>query len=422
MNITMKNKKILRLITIVSFVVIVFCGAFANTPTASAQEGRTEYTLLEPLPCIPNAQQTCEGGLVKKVSINTYISYIFKFSIALAAFLAVLMIIIGGFQYVTSDIPGAKGDARQRIENAIYGLILIFASYLILYTIDPRLVQVKTTIDPVSKPITSFNPNLDDLTDFGTTVQAQKEVTALNEKIAAARAAAQEFRNQASSDDSLTPEQIETLQLQAQRKDEEANALVKQSVEIRVAGLSDGERKLLQRGLAIGTGNDADTQFTEADRAYYLAARARLEKGYNDAIQDATSIGDAGLASNLNQQKAADLSIAQSYYRASDVLRTAEDPNSGKDFLDGLLSPSSVGWEEARKLALDRAQALYLATAYNKTVPTEITDPALKTKYLADKQKLAEVMLASNPKILPSDSVARQKLIDSYKATHPAAR
>lgn len=109
-----------------------------------------EYKLIEPLPCIANTGNNCgTGETINKISLNTYIDYVFKFSIALAAFLAVVMIIYGGFLYMTSEIPGVKSDGKEKITNAIFGLIMILASYLILQTIDPRLVEVTTEIKPV---------------------------------------------------------------------------------------------------------------------------------------------------------------------------------------------------------------------------------------------------------------------------------
>lgn len=119
--------------------------SFAATPT--------EYTLLEPLPCIAGTGTDCkEGETINKISIDGYVGYVFKFAIALAVLLATVMIIIGGFQYMFSDSPIKIGDGKDRIKNAIYGLLAALASYLILQTIDPRLVQIHTNIDPICPP------------------------------------------------------------------------------------------------------------------------------------------------------------------------------------------------------------------------------------------------------------------------------
>ena len=45
-----------------------------------------EYQLLEPLPCIADTGQTCGAdGLIKNINTETYIAYVYKFSIAFAA-------------------------------------------------------------------------------------------------------------------------------------------------------------------------------------------------------------------------------------------------------------------------------------------------------------------------------------------------
>ncbi|MEK7185020.1 MAG: hypothetical protein AAB726_00130, partial [Patescibacteria group bacterium] len=137
--------------------------AVALTPLASEAQ---EYTLLEPLPCIAgtSTDKTCgPNNTTETINLNDYIGYVFKFSIALAAFLAVIMIIIGGFQYMTSETPFSKSDGKEKIWNAVTGLLMVLASYIILATIDPRLVEIKTSIDPIvidTKDVDKFKNQL----------------------------------------------------------------------------------------------------------------------------------------------------------------------------------------------------------------------------------------------------------------------
>ncbi len=134
-----------------------------------------EYTLLEPLPCIEGTGNNCTTGeTIPKININTYIAYVFKFSIALAAFLAVVMIIWGGFQYLISESPIKKMDGKATITNAVLGLAGVLVSYLILRTIDPRLVMINTTIPPIAiKDIGDVNKFIDRL---GEDIQKLNEV------------------------------------------------------------------------------------------------------------------------------------------------------------------------------------------------------------------------------------------------------
>lgn len=107
------------------------------------------YTLLEPLPCISGVGNCKEGEIQKEIDINGYILYVYKFSIGLAVVLAIVMIIWGGFEYMTSEVPFIKSDGKTKIQNAVTGLAMVLVSYLILVTIDPRLVNIYSNIEPI---------------------------------------------------------------------------------------------------------------------------------------------------------------------------------------------------------------------------------------------------------------------------------
>lgn len=109
------------------------------------------YTLIEPLPCITGVTKDCNAGEVtRKMDIKDYIMYVYKFALAISVFLAIIMIIWGGFLYITSEIPFIKSDGKGKIEGAVTGLALILVSYLILVTIDPRLVEVYSEVPPIN--------------------------------------------------------------------------------------------------------------------------------------------------------------------------------------------------------------------------------------------------------------------------------
>jgi hypothetical protein len=58
------------------------------------------------------------------------------------------MIVLGGFLYTTSDAINDKEDGREKIKNAIAGLVIILCSYLILRTINPQFVNIPDTLVP----------------------------------------------------------------------------------------------------------------------------------------------------------------------------------------------------------------------------------------------------------------------------------
>lgn len=89
-----------------------------------------------PLAPIPNLDTT-EGA-----TLSSYLNSVFNFAISVGAVLAVLMIVKGGFEYMTTEAINQKGQARQSIQSAVIGLILLLMSVLILEVINPNLLNL----------------------------------------------------------------------------------------------------------------------------------------------------------------------------------------------------------------------------------------------------------------------------------------
>lgn len=139
----LKNKKI---IAIIIFLGLSFGFLGSLSGFALAEDSSTswdQYTPLAPLPGTTNEEGTTD--------IQTYILGIFKLAIGIAGVLSVLMIIIGGVEYITTDAIQGKSDGKARIQNALWGLVLVLVSWILLYTINPKLtvfnLNVETTTD-----------------------------------------------------------------------------------------------------------------------------------------------------------------------------------------------------------------------------------------------------------------------------------
>lgn len=75
--------------------------------------------------------------------LGNYIKALYEYMVYLAGILAVIVIMIGGFQWIIAGGNKSKiGEAKQRISSAIIGLFLALGSYLLLNTINPKLVEV----------------------------------------------------------------------------------------------------------------------------------------------------------------------------------------------------------------------------------------------------------------------------------------
>lgn len=79
--------------------------------------------------------------------LGQYIGVLYKYFVGIAAILAAIMILIGGFIWLTSaGNPSRVTQAKEFIVGALTGLFLTLFSYLILYTINPNLVTFEPLV------------------------------------------------------------------------------------------------------------------------------------------------------------------------------------------------------------------------------------------------------------------------------------
>ncbi|MEI7777176.1 MAG: pilin [bacterium] len=119
-------KKILRIISLAT-VVLYFKSAFA--------EG---YQPLAQIPAL--------GDNIDPTNLSTYLQHLFEIGIGVAAGLAVIMIVIGGIEYMSTDAIGGKEEGKDRITSALWGLLLALVAWLILNTINPALLNMNLQV------------------------------------------------------------------------------------------------------------------------------------------------------------------------------------------------------------------------------------------------------------------------------------
>src|SRR3989344_2491491 len=137
-----------------NFIMLIYLAIIFGS-SINISHAQNTYKLLEPLPNIMGTGQKGEcvdekNKTITCINLETYVGYVFKLAIALAVFLAVVVLIYGGFEYMLGEAVGTKSAAKSRMQNAIYGLLGALVSYLILVTIDPRLVQINTNIPEIN--------------------------------------------------------------------------------------------------------------------------------------------------------------------------------------------------------------------------------------------------------------------------------
>ncbi len=116
-----------------------------SADTATAQS--TQQSEFQTLAKIPG---TGEGVS----SIGEFINILFRIAIGIGSVIGVLMIVIGGFEYLSSDIFQKKATGRERIKNALLGIGLLLSSFLILNTINEDLTDLSfTPLQATSKAV-----------------------------------------------------------------------------------------------------------------------------------------------------------------------------------------------------------------------------------------------------------------------------
>jgi len=132
---TQSAKKVI-LITIIFAGIIFFC-----SDASLAQN----YTPMEPIPGTPGGEQSTFVG---------YVGAIYKFAVWTVGIAALLMISIGGFMYFTAAGNTSRMDtAKKVIGDALFGLVAVMVAWLVLYKINPNLVNVNLdSVNELSQP------------------------------------------------------------------------------------------------------------------------------------------------------------------------------------------------------------------------------------------------------------------------------
>ncbi|MEJ0021935.1 MAG: pilin [Candidatus Doudnabacteria bacterium] len=114
------------------------------------------FTLTAPLlaaaaPCSVNVNNN--PPLTPK-DLPICVNQIYIWSLGISALLAMLILVIGGYYYMTaSGNAEQSGKGIQMIWSAVIGLGLLFAAYLLLHTINPDLVNFPVnSLNTINQP------------------------------------------------------------------------------------------------------------------------------------------------------------------------------------------------------------------------------------------------------------------------------
>ncbi len=126
-------KKILTFIILLSALALLFAGL-----TAFAQ---SEYHALQPIP-----------GLSETADLSETLQGLFNIVIAVGVLLAVIMLAVGGLEYMGSDVVTKKETAKERMTSAILGLLILFGSIIFFIVINPSILNTDISFDEEQDP------------------------------------------------------------------------------------------------------------------------------------------------------------------------------------------------------------------------------------------------------------------------------
>lgn len=162
-----KNIGIFLSLLLISFLLV--SNSNAQQPTASVP---LVPRLQIDIPTVSFSQPAAEAGYLNLPFLAEYIIGLSKYLVAITGVLAGIMVTIGGVQYLlAAGNKSAIDVALKRIKGALIGMGLVLGSYLILYTVNPELVKLRTleikkieTINLDFSSLSSFSVNEEQLT------------------------------------------------------------------------------------------------------------------------------------------------------------------------------------------------------------------------------------------------------------------
>lgn len=98
-----------------------------------------------PLTSIPGI-----GDIAASGSLSGFLNTLYRICVGAAAVLAAVQIVRAGITQMTSDSVTLKKEARQMIQMALFGLLLVLSPTIVFGVIDPRILNLDIGADSLS--------------------------------------------------------------------------------------------------------------------------------------------------------------------------------------------------------------------------------------------------------------------------------
>ncbi len=143
------NSLLFSLIIVFSFLGFNFI-TFAQPKTVVEPQGTYNDEPYQPLAPLPGYPADGFNFSDKSCPLGQFMNTFIDIFIGIVAILSMIMIVMGGIEYVMSDLVTSKEEAKSRIQNAILGLILSLSIYIILNTVNPNLLNLCLDVKPAT--------------------------------------------------------------------------------------------------------------------------------------------------------------------------------------------------------------------------------------------------------------------------------
>ncbi len=137
---------------VIIFSVILFF--FVIVPHVSA-EG---FTALAPIPGLTDSATVNTASGLAENTLANFFNNLYKYLVGLAAVIAVIEIIFGGIEISTPDSVAKEKLGKERIYNAIFGLVLVLSPVLVFSVINPSILNLSLNLPKLDTRVSTTTP------------------------------------------------------------------------------------------------------------------------------------------------------------------------------------------------------------------------------------------------------------------------
>jgi hypothetical protein len=117
-------------------------------------------------------------GINASGDFGQFVNSLYKLSIRIAGAVAVGMFVWGGIMYMTQPFgvsEGGVGEAKARMQNAVIGLLMLLATWVIFNQINPDILNLKINASPLKPLEAQKNTTSTDSSDTARTTESTPE-------------------------------------------------------------------------------------------------------------------------------------------------------------------------------------------------------------------------------------------------------